>query len=60
MIEATILVFHYVLMQVHVHLLLSERTLQRLANSLRVLKGQTSKFLIWVRGIAVLADRDTT
>ena len=39
------LVFGYVLMPEHVHLLLSEPKLQRLDNTLRVLKGQTSKLL---------------
>ena len=38
-------VFGYVLMPEHVHLLLSEPRLQRLDNSLCVLKGQTSKVL---------------
>jgi putative transposase len=38
-------VFGYVLMPEHVHLLLSEPSLQRLDNTLRVLKGQTSKLL---------------
>ena len=39
------LIFGYVLMPEHVHLLLSEPKLQRLDNTLRVLKGQTSKLL---------------
>lgn len=38
-------VFGYVLMPDHVHLLLSEPKLQRLYDTLRVLKGQTSKIL---------------
>ena len=38
-------VFGYVLMPEHVHLLLSEPSLERLDNTLRVLKGQTSKLL---------------
>ena len=37
--------FGYVLMPEHVHLLLTEPQLQRLDNTLRVLKGQTSKLL---------------
>jgi len=37
--------FGYVLMPEHVHLLLTEPKLQRLDNTLRVLKGQTSKIL---------------
>ncbi len=37
--------FAYVLMPEHVHLLLTEPKLQRLDNTLRVLKGQTSKLL---------------
>ena len=39
------LVFGYVLMPEHVHLLLSEPKLHRLDNTLRALKGQTSKLL---------------
>jgi putative transposase len=38
-------VFGYVLMPEHVHLLLSEPSLERLDNTLRALKGQTSKLL---------------
>jgi putative transposase len=38
-------VFGYVLMPEHVHLLLSEPSLQLLDNTLRALKGQTSKLL---------------
>jgi putative transposase len=37
--------YGYVLMPEHVHLLLSEPKSQRLDNTLRVLKGQTSKLL---------------
>ncbi len=38
-------VFGYVLMPEHVHLLISEPRCQRLNNTLRVLKGQSSKLL---------------
>ncbi len=49
-------VFGYVLMPEHVHLLLSEPSLQRLDNTLRVLKGQTSKLLTEGFTPAVLAE----
>jgi len=43
--QHSFLLFGYVLMPEHVHLLLTEPKLQRLGDTLRVLKGQTSRLL---------------